>query len=212
MLCCCAPRPSPQLAWLRQLRRLQVRVAARCQLARLTLGPPPRRLQQYSSPDCAKGSESGNPFAPPGGSAEDAKRPQSATLAFGVCFKDRKAPPRPCEPRGAPLAALALAQRGSRASDRPECFGRAARVANMNDDPKTKFDEHHIYNFLPKYMKLECNADGTVTKLTYNDAQCSGPEVDDQTVTTQLIQAMVRAARLCRSSHWLPGSPCARAC
>ena len=95
MLCCCAPRPSPQLAWLRQLRRLHVRVAVRCQLARLTLGPTPRRLQQYSSPDCAKGSESGNPFAPSGGSAEDAKRPQSATLAFGVCFKDRKDPPRP---------------------------------------------------------------------------------------------------------------------
>ena len=124
-----------------------------------------------------------------------------------MCFKDRKAPPRPCEPRGAPLAAaLPLAHAAAEPLTDPNASG-AARVANLNDNPDTKFDEHRIYSFLPKYMKLECNADGTVTKLTYNDASCSGPEVDDQTVTTQLIQAMVRAvSRHMLHAHALIGA------
>jgi hypothetical protein len=64
------------------------------------------------------------------------------------------------------------------------------RVDNVNDNPDTKFDEREIYNFLPHYMKIVCNADGSLSKLTYTDAQCSGPEQNDQVVTRNLLQAM----------------------
>ena len=64
------------------------------------------------------------------------------------------------------------------------------RVDNVNDNPDTKFDERQIYNFLPHYMKLVCNADGSLSKLTYTDAQCMGPEQNDQVVTRNLLQAM----------------------
>lgn len=64
------------------------------------------------------------------------------------------------------------------------------RVDNVNDNPDTKFDETQIYNFLPHFMKLVCNVDGTVSKLTYTDAACSGPEQNDQVVTRALLQAM----------------------
>ena len=64
------------------------------------------------------------------------------------------------------------------------------RVDNVNDNPDTKFDERQIYNFLPHYMKLVCNADGSLSKLTYTDAQCMGPEQNDQVVTRTLLQAM----------------------
>ena len=112
-------------------------------------------MQTYSSPDCATGTESNDPFAPVAPDAEKG-HPQTATLAFGVCFKD-------------------------------------PRVDNMNDDPHTKFNEHTVYSFLPKYMKLVCNPDGTVSKLTYADKSCLGAEVDDQTVTRNLLDAMVSA-------------------
>ena len=67
------------------------------------------------------------------------------------------------------------------------------RVDNVNDNPDTKFDERQIYNFLPQYMKLVCNPDGSLSKLTYNDAECRGAEQNDQVVTRNLLQAMLTA-------------------
>jgi len=64
------------------------------------------------------------------------------------------------------------------------------RVDNLNDNPDTKFDERQVYNFLPHYLKLVCNPDGTLSKETYTTADCMGAEQNDQVVTTNLLQAM----------------------
>lgn len=131
----------------------------------------PCSVQTYSSPDCADGTGTTNPFAPPlsHGDGDGTAHPQSATIAFGVCFKD-------------------------------------LRVDNINDDPDTAFNEHLVYNYLPKYVKMVCNADGTVTKLTYNDKTCTGPEVDDQTVLRALLDAMLTAEDPGASLSNLPSS------
>ena len=72
------------------------------------------------------------------------------------------------------------------------CF-KDPRVDNISDDPKTKFDETQVYNYLPKYMKLVCNVDGSVSKLTFNDERCMTAEVNDVQVTSDLLQAMLSA-------------------
>ena len=60
------------------------------------------------------------------------------------------------------------------------------RVDNVNSTP-TQFDEREIYSFLPHYGVV-CNPDSS--KLTFTDAQCMGPEQNDQVVTRNLLQAM----------------------
>ena len=37
-----------------------------------------------------------------------------------------------------------------------------------------------------------CNPDGTLSRYTFRDAHCATPEVDDATVTTNLLQAMLQ--------------------
>ena len=64
------------------------------------------------------------------------------------------------------------------------------RVDNVNDNPDTKFDERQVYNYLPQYMKLVCNPDGSLSKLTYTDAHCTSAEQNDRVVTRNLLQAM----------------------
>ena len=51
---------------------------------------PHRSVQTFNSPDCAAGTGTVNPFAPSldQGKADGEAHPQSATIAFGVCFKD----------------------------------------------------------------------------------------------------------------------------
>ena len=44
---------------------------------------------------------------------------------------------------------------------------------NLIDDPKTPFDETSVGRYMPGYVKLHCNDDGTVTVRHYHDDVCN---------------------------------------
>ena len=44
---------------------------------------------------------------------------------------------------------------------------------NLVDDPDTPFDETSVGRYMPGYMKLHCNDDGTVTVRHYHDDVCN---------------------------------------
>ena len=60
---------------------------------------------------------------------------------------------------------------------------------NLIDDPDTPFDETSVGRYMPGYMKLHCNDDGTITIRHYSNPTCLGHETDYGASMQRLMNA-----------------------